>query len=125
MQTKVKGTEGLSLLEGSGSLHTDNAVRVNQVHSVYGSSSTDTPRRVQEYNKLCEINGPNSEGPPASRTPRPGGKWDRSGDGGSAGLAIGLREMKRRDAILKITLLAVSRWPTGGDGIQFTLFQEF
>jgi hypothetical protein len=75
--------------------------------------------------KLCKINGPNSEGPPASRTPRPGGKWDRSGDGGSAGLAIGLREMKRRDAILKITLLAVSRWPTGGDGIQFTLFQEF
>ena len=100
------------------------------------TSTTDTRHPGQEQVNQ-QRHAPTQESPPASRTPRSGGKWDANGDGGSAGLAIGLSKMKRGDAFLKIALWCSGAGPGsltlklfGGYGSSFSgaasmlMFQE-
>lgn len=102
MQIKAKLLEGPSLLEWSGSLYTNTlAIGSPPCILLYDHIFVSAPLATQTDRK-----GMHS---PTNREARllehhcPGGKWDTSGVGGSAGLAIALRKMKRGDVFLKIT----------------------
>jgi hypothetical protein len=109
---RQKALEGPALLEGSGSLHTDSRHTMSAATSPRGYSRPN--RGAQLLERHCR-----------------GGKWDTNGDGGSAGLAIGLREMKHGDAFLKITPI-IPRFPllqrqveTDPEQVQCRRFQEY